>query len=61
MDKKRVMADSLRVQGDGVEIRSKTVKEHSDGFRELIGFDAVEKWPGAMEKARFVYMTEPSA
>ena len=62
----RAMAGTASVSPNyGVRIVSETVKEHKDSignvtFRELVGLELEERWPGALKEARVTFLREPS-
>lgn len=61
----RPQAGTLVVNGAGIRITSETVKEHKDDvgnviYRELVGFEVRELWPGAAQTATAQYLCEPS-
>ena len=58
------MANSLTVEGYGVQLKSITVKEHINFdksiFRELVAYEIAEQFPGALENAFVQYALEPT-
>lgn len=63
----RAQAGTLQLStSNGVSIKSETVKEHRSAvtgeviFRELVGFEITESWPGAAKDLRVTWLSEPS-